>query len=186
MKGGGGWWRERDRGWKGISGGWGKHGIQVDLMKTAFILLTSFSFISNLSFHLCFIKPHIFQDFSSTLSKPRQSLYSTLFLSSSFVTSFLPLSLQYIFLFFFKVFSHQRQFALPSKLCSWATGIFSKCTEKLLHLNMCLVVWLPQFTTGSNLCVAVLFCCLGFIGDRDADVQYDGLFLTVWTLYMGF
>lgn len=45
----------------------GKHGIQVDLMGTAFILLTSFSVVANLS-SLVFSQTHIFQDFSRTLS----------------------------------------------------------------------------------------------------------------------
>lgn len=44
---------------------------------------------------------------------------------------------------------------------------------------MCFVVWQPQFTSGSNLSVAVLFHCLGFIAALDSDILDEGSFLTV-------
>lgn len=52
---------------RGFGGG---HGIQGDLMGTAFILLSSFSSIANPSVHLWSNKPHIiFQSFSRTRTK---------------------------------------------------------------------------------------------------------------------
>lgn len=161
--------RERDGGWKEVSGGWGgKRGIQLDLMGTAAHIF-SLQF-SDPSFHLCFItqSPRFFQDFGRRSRQKRDKKKqqktrthterSALFSFSSFVSS-CSLNL----LFSFKVFSHQRPPALPS--CEAEPQAFlSKCTEKLLHLNMCLMVWLPQFMTGSNLCAAVLFLLSWFYG----------------------
>lgn len=162
--------RERDGGWKEVSGGWGgKRGIQLDLMGTAAHIF-SLQF-SDPSFHLCFItqSPRFFSRIlgdargrNETKKKQQKTRTHTersaLFSFSSFVSS-CSLNL----LFSFKVFSHQRPPALPS--CEAEPQAFlSKCTEKLLHLNMCLMVWLPQFMTGSNLCAAVLFLLSWFYG----------------------
>lgn len=185
MKGGGGWWKERDREWKEISGGWGKHGtgwFDGNSVHIAHILLSS---ISRLFFFFLVYVPSnstFSRILAALLADQDQTWVLPHFFFSSFVLSFISFFLY--LLFFFKVFSHQRQFALPRKLWGWTPGILGKCIGKLLHLNMCLMVWLPQFMTGSNLCAAVLFCSLGFIGERDADVQHWGLILTVWSIYM--
>lgn len=38
------------------------------------------------------------------------------------------------------------------------------------------MVWPAQFMTGSDLCAAILFHCLGVIGERGADVQHGACF----------
>lgn len=106
MMGGGGWWRERDGGWKEISGGWGKQCIQVDLMGTAFILLTPFSSIFSLSFHLYFIKLHIFLDFSKRSQQSKINLSAPPFFCSPGLSCLFSFSL--FLLFFFEILSHQR------------------------------------------------------------------------------
>lgn len=147
----------------------GGHGIQGDLMGTAFILHASFSSIANLPVHLWSNKPHIiFQSFSRTQTKTGV-LHPNL-------SRLLCLSLSLCIYSAFSKCSHIKGSCLRSRRRGWAAGITRTYTEKLLCAghNLWLLV-----TYGLRCCSTVLLLQV-----RRALMCRTGLVLALRLLYI--